>query len=72
MFLISVFLIGIIVLYFAPITMAIGEDFFFSQRDPQWSNDLIIDENGLTQGTIEGIGAPVTCCGMVLKYYGIL
>lgn len=44
---------------------------FFSQRDGQWENDPIIDENGVTQGTILELGAAMTSTAMVLKYYGV-
>lgn len=50
---------------------ASGENYFFSQRDPQWRNDPIIDEYGVTQGTIESIGCAMTSSAMLLKYYGI-
>ena len=44
---------------------------FFSALDPTWADDPIIDEDGVTQGTIRTIGCVMTSATMVLKYYGV-
>ena len=44
---------------------------FFSALDPEWADDPIIDEEGVTQGTIGTIGCAMTPAAMILKYYGV-
>jgi hypothetical protein len=44
---------------------------FFSQRDPNWQNDPMIDEDGQNCGTIWEYGCAMTSIAMVLKYYGV-
>ena len=40
---------------------------FFSQKDPQWKDDLM----GSSGQTIGQIGCAMTCTAMLLKYYGV-
>ncbi len=42
----------------------------FSQQDPAWANDPMIDQLGVTQGTIKQYGCAMTCTAMLARYYG--
>jgi hypothetical protein len=42
----------------------------FSQQDRAWADDPMIDQLGVTQGTIKEKGCAMTCTAMLAKYYG--
>ena len=61
-----------------------GSGYFFSQYDPSWQSDPMIDQKGVTFGTIGkneslahsdpaywGFGCAMTDVTMLLKYYGM-